>query len=114
MMINFRPMSFHCSSTACEGLGAGFGGSFFAASCASAGIATNPVANAKPATHFGFIIFSFLRNARTPDVLSFRRAILQGVSPPNVDIAYGSLLSSGGSSYAVLPPPSCSFHKPAW
>src|SRR5690242_1113604 len=49
MTINLRPISFHCSRRACEGLGAGLGGSFFAASCANAGSAAIPVANAKPA-----------------------------------------------------------------
>src|SRR5712692_6875280 len=74
-------MSFHCSSTACDGLGAGFGGSFFAASCANTGSTANPIAKASPATHFSFLIFSFLRYARKPDVLSFRRATPPSVSP---------------------------------
>src|SRR5437588_10874919 len=80
MVINFRPISFHCSSTACEGLGAGLGGSFFAASCASTGITPNPMAKASPATHLSFFIFPSLRYARKPDVHSFRRTAKPGVS----------------------------------
>src|SRR5712691_4902556 len=60
-MISFRPISFHCSSTACEGLGAGFGGSFFAASCATTGSTAHPIAKANPATHLSFFIFPSLR-----------------------------------------------------
>src|SRR6266436_4256566 len=71
MIISFRPISFHCSSTACEGLGAGFGGSFFVASCATAGSTTNPVANTNPATHLSFFIFSLLRYAPTRSGRSF-------------------------------------------
>src|SRR5213080_4328322 len=70
MVINFRPISFHCSSTACEGLGAGFGGAFFAASCANAGNTANPMAKARPATHLSFFIFPSLRYAQKPDVHS--------------------------------------------
>src|SRR5580704_17480001 len=44
MAISLRPMSFHCSRTASEGLGAGFGGAFFA-SCVRAGIAAKHAAN---------------------------------------------------------------------
>src|SRR5713226_8306364 len=73
MAISFRPMSFHCSSTACDGLGAGFGGSFFAASCAITGIIANPIPNTKPANLFYFVMVFLLSFARKPDVLSFRR-----------------------------------------
>src|SRR4029077_6631381 len=58
--ISFLPMSFHCSSTACDGLGAGFGGSFFAASCASTGIAANPAHNTNAPISFINLIFSLL------------------------------------------------------
>src|SRR6266849_8364966 len=58
--ISFLPTSFHCSSTACDGLGAGFGASFFAASCASTGIAVRPAHNTiAPITFINFI-FSLL------------------------------------------------------
>src|SRR5438445_5004787 len=80
MVINFRPISFHCSSTACEGLGAGFGGAFFVASCASVGNTANPMAKARPATHLSFFIFPSLRYAQKPDVHFFRRAAKPGVS----------------------------------
>src|ERR1700732_634436 len=60
MAISFFPMSFHCSSTACDGLGAGFGGSFFAASCASTGIAANPAHNTNAPISFINLIFSLL------------------------------------------------------
>src|SRR5260370_38796097 len=60
MIVSLRPISFHCSSTACEGLGAGFGGSFFAVSCPSTGNTANPAANANPAAHFSFFIFPLL------------------------------------------------------
>src|SRR5260370_12495091 len=63
MIVSLRPISFHCSSTACEGLGAGFGGSFFAVSCPSTGNTANPAANANPAAHFSFFIFPLLRYA---------------------------------------------------
>src|SRR5260370_13282687 len=71
MIISFRPISFHCPSTACEGLGAGFGGSFFVASCATAASTANPVANANPATHLTFFIFPPLRCAPTRSGRSF-------------------------------------------
>src|ERR1700674_4039679 len=60
MAISFLPMSFHCSSTACDGLGAGFGGSFFAASCASTGIAANPAHSTTAPISFIHLIFSLL------------------------------------------------------
>src|SRR5712692_5441570 len=81
MVINFRPMSFHCSSTACDGLGAGFGGSFFAASWAIKGSVASPKPNTSPPTFVHFVMVPLLRFARNPDVLSFRRTTLPGVSP---------------------------------
>src|SRR6476661_327961 len=51
-------MSFQDSSKACEGLGAGFGGVFFAASCARTGSAMNATVNAIPAIHHSFFISS--------------------------------------------------------
>src|SRR5689334_10573165 len=56
--INLRPMSFQDSSKACEGLGAGFGGVFFAASCARTGSAMNATVKAIPAIHHSFFISS--------------------------------------------------------
>src|SRR5690349_4129274 len=107
MMINFRPISFHCSSTACDGLGAGFGGSFFAASCATAGNTASPVANANPATHFSCFIVSLLRSPRMGrDVLSIRRAAAQGVSPVQRSLLLRYPAFRGGSSYAVIQSPS--------
>src|SRR6266436_5500601 len=81
-MISFRPMSFHCSSTACEGLGAGFGGSFFAASCATAGSTAIPIAKANPATHFSFFIFL---SSLTPERRTFfpSDAPLRQAFPPD-------------------------------
>ena len=58
-MISFRPMSFHCSSTASDGLGAGLGGSFFAASCAATGIAAIPMANTTPTNLIHFVMAFF-------------------------------------------------------
>ena len=82
MAISFRPMSFHCSTTACVGLTAAFGGSFFfAASCATAGATANPAPSTRLASTFHFFINFLLRFARKPDVLSFRRTVLPGVSP---------------------------------
>src|SRR2546421_2038349 len=107
MVTNFRPISFHCSSTACEGLGAGFGGSFFAASCASTGITPNPMAKARPATHLSFFIFPSLRYAQKPDVHSFRRAAKPGVSFNQHRLSQTYLAPAGGSSYAVKPSSSC-------
>src|SRR5215470_13206974 len=66
MVMSFLPISFHCSSTACDGLGAGFGGSFFAASCAVAGNIANPRANATPANLFQFVMISLLSLPRPP------------------------------------------------
>src|SRR5215470_16263362 len=57
--INLRPISFQDSNAACEGLGAGLGGTFFAASCcASAGSAMKDAAIAIPAIHHNFLIAS--------------------------------------------------------
>src|SRR5579859_5460637 len=58
MAINLRPISFQDSSKACEGLGAGFGGVFFAASCARTGSAMNATVKAIPAIHHSFFISS--------------------------------------------------------
>src|SRR6266576_123977 len=107
MTMSFRPISFHCSSTACEGLGAGFGGSFFAASCASTGSTANPMAKASPAIHLSFFIFLSLRYARKPDVHSFRRTARPGVSLGQRCLAQTYLAPRGGSSYAVKPSSSC-------
>src|SRR5258708_39689283 len=81
MSISFLPISFHCSSPAWDGLGAGFGGSFFAASWAIKGSVVSPRANTSPATFVHFVMVPLLRFARKPDVLSFRRTTLPGVSP---------------------------------
>src|SRR5215470_18278079 len=55
--INLRPISFQDSNAACEGLGAGLGGAFFAASCcASTGSAMKDAAIAIPAIHNSFFI----------------------------------------------------------
>src|SRR5437899_12526064 len=56
--MSLRPMSFHESRTACEGLGAGFTGAFFAASCARTGSATKAAVNAILAIHHSFFISS--------------------------------------------------------
>src|SRR5579859_523713 len=58
MAISLRPISFHDSRMACDGLGAGFGGAFVAASCARAGSARNAAANAIPAKQNSFFISS--------------------------------------------------------
>src|SRR6266446_5097891 len=82
MAISLRPMSFHCASTACVGLAAALGAScFFAESCATAGSTANPAPSTRLATTFHFFISFLLRFARKPDVLSFRRTTLPGVSP---------------------------------
>src|SRR5260370_35775816 len=82
MAISLRPMSFHCASTACVGLAAALGAScFFAASCATAGSTANPAPSTRLATTFHFFISFLLRFTRNPDVLSFRRTTLPGVSP---------------------------------
>src|SRR3989440_2032492 len=107
MVINFRPISSHCSRTACEGLGAAFGGAFFAASCANAGNTANPMAKARPATHLSFFIFPSLRYAQKPDVHSFRRAAKPGVSFNQHRLSQTYLAPAGGSSYAVKPSSSC-------
>src|SRR5712692_8279328 len=80
--ISFLPMSFHCSSTACDGLGAGFGGSFFAASCASTGITASPMANAKLTSLIHFVMVSLLSFVPEQDVILIRRAARQDVSYP--------------------------------
>src|SRR5213596_1606734 len=56
--MSLRPMSFQDSSKACEGLGAGFGGAFFAASCARTGSAIKAAVNVIPAIHDSFFISS--------------------------------------------------------
>src|SRR6266705_1496324 len=107
MIISFRPMSFHCSSTACEGLGAGFGGSFFAASCARTGSTPNPMAKAKPATHLSFFIFlsSVAPGNRTFSPSDAR--LFQAFPPTSVETGLRYLAFRGGSSYAVISPSSC-------
>src|ERR1700684_1914451 len=47
MAINFLPISFQDSSTACDGLGAGFCGSAFLASWANTGIAASATATSR-------------------------------------------------------------------
>src|ERR1700722_5930796 len=75
--ISLRPMSFHCSSTASEGLGTGLGASFFA-SCERAGV-TRIVA-AKIAT----------ANVRTPfNIVAF---IIDGFIGDSSCQAYGRML----------------------
>src|SRR5216683_6157143 len=80
--ISFLPISFHCSSTASEGPGAGFGGSFFAASCPSTGNAANPTAKATPATHFRFFISSLLSCPRLSRCSEPGRALIPSDGPP--------------------------------
>src|SRR5271165_188783 len=59
MSISLRPMSFHCSSTASDALGTGFGAaSFFCMSCERTG-ATKIVA-AKIATASARMLFNFV------------------------------------------------------
>src|SRR5260370_13182754 len=94
MMISFRPMSFHCSSTACEGLGAGFGGSFFAASCASTGSAANPAAKTTPPTHFSFFMFSFLRYVPTRSGRSLLQTHHSAGRFPQPAMAWGAVPGS--------------------
>src|SRR5208282_5822587 len=58
MAMSLRPMSFHCSSTACEGLSAGFGSAFFMfMSWARIGRTTRHAANKTAATTGIFLIF---------------------------------------------------------
>src|SRR6266853_592622 len=122
IMISFRPISFHCSSTACEGLGAGFGGSFFAASCATAGSIANPIAKAHPATHLSFFIFlSSVTSERRTYLLSdvpLRQAFppdwLRSTNHDQHRTALRYLAFRGGSSYAVKPSSSCEILNPAW
>src|SRR5260370_4985251 len=105
-MISFRPISFHCSSTACDGLGAGFGGSFFAASCATTGNTANPIAKAHPATHFSFFIFL---SSVTPE----RRTFFPSDAPSRQAFPQSTVLLVSAtprlqrrSSYALMPSPS--------
>src|SRR5260370_16095752 len=107
MIVSLRPISFHCSSTACEGLGAGFGGSFFAVSCPSTGNTANPAANANPAAHFSFFIFPLLRYAprrggRTffPSDVPLRPTLSSRPAPrppqSSIDLHPGTWPSQGG------------------
>src|SRR6266404_5492377 len=60
--ISLRPMSFHCSMIAADGLKAGFGGSFglLASVCATTGIAARNATAHNPAINFiRFISLSF-------------------------------------------------------
>src|SRR5205807_1616053 len=61
MVISRRPTSFHCSRTACDGLDAGLGGSFFAASCADMHNIATPIANTTPHNLTRFFMACFLR-----------------------------------------------------
>src|SRR5208282_2032788 len=60
MAINFLPISFQDSKTACDGLGAGFGGVAFLASCAKAGIAASTTATSRAPHLLGLFIVSLL------------------------------------------------------
>src|SRR5713226_8316283 len=87
MAISLRPMSFHCASTACVGLTAAFGGSFFfAASCATAGSTANPAPSTRLATTFHFFIGFLLRSARKPDVTPSDAPLCQAFPPNGVDL----------------------------
>jgi hypothetical protein len=62
MAINLRPMSFHCSSTASAGRGAGFGVvSFLGISCARASIPEIAMAKISAASEPAFFMDVFLR-----------------------------------------------------
>src|SRR6266481_3926951 len=104
MAVSFRPMSFHCSSTACVGLTGALGGSFFfAASCATAGSTANPTPSTRPATTFHFFISFLLRFAREPDVTPSDAQLCQAFLSISIAWPDGARLS-GGSSYAVKSP----------
>src|SRR6266481_1671490 len=109
--ISFLPMSFHCSSTACDGLGAGFGGSFFAASCAITGNTANPMANARLASLIHFIMVSLLSFVPGRDAILIRRTTRQDVSramprlgPPSYAITPGSHEIALGLAHDKLVP----------
>src|SRR5215470_3718733 len=53
MAFSLRPISFHCSSTACDALGAGFGA--FGAGCAPADVINIPTHNDTPSKTVLFI-----------------------------------------------------------
>src|SRR5205085_9878833 len=90
MAINFRPMSFHCSTTACVGFTAAFGGSFFfAASCAPAGTTANPAPSTRVASTFHFFISFLLSFARKPDVLFSDAPLCRAFPPTSVDSDFG-------------------------
>src|SRR5208337_2677389 len=62
MAMSLRPMSFHCSSTASEGLSAGFGSAFFMfMSCARIGSTARHAANKTAAKKGIFLIFLSFR-----------------------------------------------------
>src|SRR5580700_7584934 len=63
--ISLRPMSFHCSSTACDVLGAGFGAEpCFAVSCACAGVTEILAAKISRASELMLFIFiGFIGNS---------------------------------------------------
>src|SRR6202522_870076 len=63
--ISLRPISFHCSSTACDALGAGFGAEpCFAVSCAGAGVTEIVVAKISRASELMLFIFiGFIGNS---------------------------------------------------
>src|SRR6266849_3211788 len=64
MAISFFPVSFHCSRTACEGLAAGFGGSFFAASWAKTCDPGNPRIRTNANIEITLFIFSLLESLK--------------------------------------------------
>src|SRR5271154_2774077 len=63
--ISLRPMSFHCSSTACDALGAGFGAEpSFVMSCACAGVIEILAAKISAASELMLFIFNgFIGNS---------------------------------------------------
>src|SRR5712664_4621320 len=69
MAISFRPTSFHASSTASDGLGAG-PGAFFGASCARRGANAKHTANHTNANLEKRFIASLLMNVEAKGLLS--------------------------------------------
>src|SRR5271157_3404387 len=75
MAMSLRPISFHCSNTASEGLSAGFGSGFFAPmSCALTGSATRHTAKRSAANRGILLIFSLLLISWVRAVISDARA----------------------------------------
>src|SRR4029077_16369377 len=103
MAINFLPMSFQDSRIASDGLGAGFGGAAFLASCANAGIAASTPATSRLPHLLRLFIVSLLNS--NCYCTCFRALFALGRAGPP------SLTGRAANRFSVLQPKTCPFGR---